>query len=176
MSRHHRLNINQTYESVKNMLYQQAWRMAARHNMTFEESLSECHAEFVKLFHGYFDDRRGMKFSTRLQMGIGHRSLNIGMKRAKRQEHWVPLEEEHVGFAPDTRSVCLEALGDLSKDAQTVVKLLLNTPAEIVGVTTPKSLLRKTVQFMQAQGYHKERVDAACIEVRQAFTHIWATG
>lgn len=171
----HSLKLEQTYEEVKKLIFQQAWRMAKRHEMPFDDALSECNDAFMRAFHNRYDEKRGMKFSTFLQFLIQCRFRTIQYRGNKRRIDMIPLDDSLVAYAPPVHTRCTDVVHTLSSDAQTIVKLLLDTPKELVETAVPESLLTRAMRFAHFHGIPKENLNEACEEIRSAFSQVWAT-
>jgi hypothetical protein len=172
-------NLDELFASVEKLLYKQAWAAVAKYGIAFEDALSECHLAFVKATK-QFQEGRGTKFSTFLQLKCQWHFLTLA-SQSKRAPHFVEIElnEELVGVAPVQHSPCLEAVEGLSSEAREIVGLLLETPAEILGVWSPikpKQLLRRVKRYLQRKrGYSKARLEKAHEEITNTFRQIWAT-
>lgn len=165
--------IEEAYESVKKLLYQQAGRMAMRYGMSFDDALSECHESFVLNYHRY-DPSRGTKFSTRLVMGIQYRFLNLRKRRLRQKaDAHLPLNETLLKEVVPPPSICLQALGELSRDAQLVVRLCLEAPTELGVARTPTELWRSVVRHLRAQRWSSAKISATRTEIETLFRQIW---
>jgi len=169
----HKLNAEIAFAQVEKMLYKLAWDAARAYKLEYEDCLSECYYAFVKAFNWRYDASKGTKFSTVVFTIAKWRLQNL-MRTRNSQAPMEELNEETAGFAPITRSVALEILGDLSEDAQEIVLLLVNTPPEIAAeVTTPKRLLSKVKQHLREQGRSKQDLEQAHLEIEVTFQALW---
>lgn len=124
--------IAETYSDVKNMLFKAAHTFAQRHNVPFDEMLSEAHVAFIKAFDNYNPKRgrRKTKFTTWLYFAV-HCDLTTAIqKRYKHINRHEDLdddfEEAHVNptfFLADLRT-------QLSDEALHIVAVLLNPSDE----------------------------------------------
>lgn len=171
-----RLDPNWDYEDVKLMLYQLAWDYQRRYGITFEEALSEAHWGFVRAWRRYNAGKHA-SFSSWCYFVANKKLQGLIRDRARDPVLIMEINEELVGEAPAERSPCLEVVEGLSKEAQEIVKLLLETPAELLqeGTATPRQLLARVRDYMIARGKVTRKGFAqADAEIRAAFSEVWA--
>lgn len=161
---------------VENMLYDLAWRATKTYPVTFEEARSEVYYAFM-MACGDFKPDRGAKFSSWCYFWVWTHLKTWITKRTV--DPMVPTEinEELVGEAPPTTSPCLDAVGELSTDAQEIISLLVDTPAELLSrqTNTPLRLYHAVKKHLLAQGRSHEEVEKAKAEIEVKFRAIWAT-
>lgn len=175
---HHKLDLHETYTSVEKLIYKQAWFQAQRWDISFDEALSECNDAFMRAFYKRYDDRRGMKFSTLLQMLIQFRFRTIQHRKNKAEKGiiFVELEEELVGSVPvNPAEVFSEKVEGLTADGREILRLLLETPGELKGIVKPEVLLRHAEIYLRKQGVTSSKhIKEACEEVRSVFAQVWS--
>lgn len=172
-------NIDRSLTDVEKLLYKQAWKAAARYNLSFEEALSECHWLFVRACNGQYDPSRGAKLSTFLTMKIHFHFKTLNHKQRTQTQRFplIEIDEDLAGAAPARHSPCLEATDGLSEEAQEIIRLLLETPAELVDVwepSTPRKLLRRVKAHLCRRGRSQEQLEQAQKEIETTFRSIWA--
>lgn len=161
------LDPEQAYANVKLLLFKLAWATHHKYGIPYEECLSECHLAFVKALNWRHDPTKGTKFTTTV-CNIAKwrlRSLVIGKAEA---EPVVEINEEMLGEAPATFTDMRDLMSDLPQDARLLVDMLLETPAELIGLSmTPRQLLRNVKALLiKHHGKTKQQVDDACAAVR----------
>jgi hypothetical protein len=89
--------------------------------------------------------------------------------------------EEMIGAESTVGTECKEMMEDviydLSADAQELLSLLLDTPAEILSGMrpTPKQLLNRVKKFLLASGRDACKLESAYRELKVCFRWAWAT-
>lgn len=175
----HRREINRLYVETEKLMYKLAWGAAARYGWNYKECLSECHAQFVRAVNGFYRPSRGMKFSSFLYQLCQWRFTTMRMKETQKAIRMpiVEVDEEKLSSilkAPAQHSPCLEAFGELSRDAREIVALLVETPEEILEeVTTAKQLLCRVKEYLRKRGRSKKRLKDAHREIQTTFRTVW---
>jgi len=170
-----KIDAEQAYTETVKLLYKLAWHTHKTYHVPFDECLSECHYAFVKTLNWRFDPTKGTKFSTQVH-NIAHWRLRSLVRDRTLARPMMELNEEVVGIpAPPMHSPCLEAVEGLSDDAQEIIALLLETPAELMQeVMTPKQLLASVRDYLLARGKRREDFNQATAEIRLCFQEVWA--
>jgi hypothetical protein len=172
--------IDTLFQSVEKLLCKQAWTASNRYGIPFDAALSECHQVFMKATE-QFQEGRGTKFSTFLQLKLQWHFLTLARKHIQRATRFAEMElnEEVVGAAPEQHKPALEAVDGMSSEAQEIIEMLLETPAELLGVwdpVRPKQLLARVKLYLRSKhGYSKRRLEEAHKEIQTTFRAIWAT-
>ncbi len=184
-TKRHNMDPDEAFKDVEKLLYSIAWKYTLKYYIPFEETQREVFWSFTKVFNRY-DPLRTKKasLSTTCAFVADHDLRTLVMRRMKS----IPLDElneETAGFAPPARSECMETIEDLSQDAQELVRLLVETPKEILGwahewnpqvrAISPSQLLKRVKKYLVEKGKQREIVEAAEMEVRQRFQQVWAS-
>lgn len=155
------------------MIHGLCWKFAQTYPIDYDTCLSEAYFAFVKACADFNPDK-GMKFSSWCYYWVWCKLKDLVMKRSKAPK-WEEIDEETVGEAPPVSSPCLEVVEDLSEDAQEIISLILETPAELSeGLTNAKDLLRRVKSYLVQQGKSKVVVDRAHQEITIKFQEVWA--
>lgn len=170
---------DEVFPQVEKMLYDQAWKFTRKYPaLPFDEAKSQAFWAFVKACQEWndFGHDRGVKFSTFCYFGVWAQLQNLVMARSK--DRLVPCEinEEMVGAAPPERSEVLDLIHELPEDCKEIVHLLLEMPAELLGVNmTPRQLLLKVKKFLvEKHGKKRARVNFACNLLTNHLKQAWA--
>jgi hypothetical protein len=161
---------------VEKMLHQRAWRTAQTTMVPYEEALSECHNSFMNACRLYKPDK-GQKFSSYCYFVVAMEMKSLITRRTndplpKSEE----IQEELVGEAPAERWHGLELLEDLSGDAKEILRLLLETPGELLGgkPSEPGQLYQKVKWHLRDKGGTLEEFLHADTEIRSRLQEAWA--
>jgi len=171
-----KINPEEMLPQVQKMLYSQAWKFAKTYPITFEECLSEAYFAFMKACEDY-QPERGQKFSSWCYYWVWCKLKDLVMKRTKDPLEFVEINDDLLGEAPPAISPSLEIVAELSSDAQEIVALVLETPAELLGgaPATAKQLLRRVKDYLVEHcGRSKDDVDAATLEISSRLRASWA--
>jgi hypothetical protein len=172
------INAQKTFPQVEQMLYSIAWEFCNKYPVSFEDAKSQAYWGFMRAVElwnrrGYSEERA--KFSTWCNFCTRCNMMNLITERSKSREIPTEINEELLGEAPSLSSPCLEILEGMSSEAREIVHLLLETPSEVLHeVGTPKQLLRSVKAHLVSRGRCKQRVEAACIELRMGFRAVWS--
>lgn len=178
----HTLNLEQSFQEVEKLLYDLAWKYTRRYMIPFDDTKREVYWGFVKCYEQY-DPARRASFSTACYF-IAEMKLRTLVIHRTNEKPCDELNEETASFAPSERSECMEMIEDLSTDAQELVRLLVETPKEIIGwahewnpqvrPVSPMQLLKRVKKYLVEKGRQKETLEAAEMEIRQRFQQVWA--
>lgn len=171
------IDADAVFPSVEKMLYQQAWHYHTNHGIPFNECKSQAYWGFMRAVvlwnrRGYTEKRA--KFSSWCYFCVSCNMRNLLMEKSSNREYPTDINEELVGAAPPVSSPCLEIVEGLSKDAKEIVRLLLETPSEVLHeVGTPKQLLRSVKAHLVSKGHSKRKLNKACVELETSFRAVW---
>lgn len=127
----------ETYEDVRRLLYSICHKFCSKHGGDFYECMSEANLCYIDVYRTY-DHTRG-SFSTLLYTSVWRRLVNYSISRSKQQKelsvdvYSTPIPDRHHS------SFSVESfLEYVSPDAALVVKLVVETPSEIMEIITAK--------------------------------------
>jgi len=179
MNRKMPIDPNEVFPQVENMLYSLAWSTAKKYPVTFEEARSEAYFAFMKACTEYSRAKsKGGKFSswcyfktwTHLKTWITKRTNDrlVFMENNDR-------EDTMAIAAPATVSSHIELVEDLSEDAREMVNMLVETPAELLGLSmSPKRFMKRVKECLVKKGKTKQQVERAHRELLTTFQTAWA--
>ena len=124
--------IAETYTDVKCMLFKAAHTFAQRHNVPFDDMLSEAHVAFIKAFDNYSPKRgrRKTKFTTWLYFAL-HCDLTTAIqKRYKHLNRHEDLDDEVEEARTEPTFFLADLRTQLSDEALHIVGVLLDPPTE----------------------------------------------
>ena len=176
--------IDETYEDVEKLIYWHAHRFIQGHGGEFEELVSIANQVFMDSYE-QFDISKGVDFSTYLGINIVRRFQDNYWYEKKREMpslDWQNEFESEGGtfkkFASDvedyrctTKFSFEDFTEEMSEDAKTVIRLAIDTPAELAEVAFGKGgdprNWRSTIRdFLCSMGWSYERVSRTFEEVR----------
>jgi RNA polymerase sigma factor (sigma-70 family) len=124
----------ETYEDVKRMVYQMAWRCHYQTGIDWDECVSAGNLAFARAYRRWRPDG-GSKFSTYCCTAIQNTLLNLRSdKRSQSREH--TGQDLAVESIPQGKSRLSRIMNELGDDARTVVELIAFSPAELSRLTT----------------------------------------
>lgn len=163
-----RAAVTQTHADTEKMIYHLCWKFQRRHGGEFSEYLSIANEAFVDSYVGHDADRAS--FVTWLYTCVWYALLNSVQKEQNRRR--TLTYDSRVTDAACERKTGFDlaaALRELSEDAATVTKLCLDTPAELVELTTcktPGSAREVLRGYLRELGWTASRVRESFAEVR----------
>lgn len=171
------VNPEEMFPLVENMIYRLSWNTSQTYPITFEEARSEAYTAFLCCCQD-FKPEKGMKFSSACYYWVWTILKDLVMKRSADPHSFIQEEKDLVAIAggkETLRADSLDLVEDLSGDAQEMIKLLVETPGELLeGVGTPKQLLSKVKNHLIKQGRERSRIEKAHIEIRTRLQESWA--
>jgi DNA-directed RNA polymerase specialized sigma subunit len=123
-----------SYEDNKRIILNLAKRHSQNSFLEFQELVAEGNLVFVEALRSY-DESHGVKFSTWLYKGVTQRFLNLRNANYLRKGRQAEDPEFSVMSTGEnsTRTANFRAsLMDLGRDAAEVVKIVFDTPAELI--------------------------------------------
>jgi len=159
---------------VEKLIFDLAWKFTKTYPIDFQEARREAYYAFVRACYDY-NPSRGTKFSSWVYTWVWCHLKTLITKRTVEPLVFIEVKDEIFGEAAPDRSPTLDMIGDLSEDAKEIIKLLLETPGELLGsACTPKQLLHKVKNYLVGKGRPKAEVDKAHKEIVQKFREAWA--
>lgn len=166
------------YEEVRLFLYQQAHWASRTYGLTFEDALADVHLGFQMAYHAYTADKGA--FITY----VGHK-VYWTLKNIQRQESGRramlrrrALSEDMAARPVPEKFRLDEFASDLSEDAEEVLKVVLQSPMELLqivrqkspdGQPTRKNMFRAAVrEFLMGLGWSSARVTESFKEIKEA--------
>ena len=169
----------EVFPQVEKMIYSQAWKFAKQYPIPFEEARSNAYASFMEACARYNPHRKA-KFSTWCNFLIWCNLMTEVTRRAKEPIVFVEIVDEEVaGAAPLLSESFAELMEDvkasLSEDAKTILSLLLETPADLLGGIrpTPKQLMTRVKKALKAAGKNQWTIHAAQLELQRGLSVAW---
>jgi DNA-directed RNA polymerase specialized sigma24 family protein len=120
--------LTETYNDVRLLIYKVTHHFTARSGLPFEELLGESHYIFARAYRNY-SSKRGAKFSSFLYFSL-HCELKNFIKKQFKHRNLLEVNEEVVG-TEDANTFAVGVQSELGADAQAIVQLILETPADI---------------------------------------------
>jgi len=125
--------MEETYADVEQLLWHQVHRFVERHGGVPEELKAIADETFVRVYHSPTFDPSRSKFSTYLTAAVRNRFMDELRRRGTNREFAIdPDELQNLPGRRDTPGFDLaEFVGGLREDVATVVRLVVETPAEL---------------------------------------------
>lgn len=165
------------FPKVENMLHSLAWATAKKHPGIFEEAKAEAYWAFMRACNEYNPTKtKGGKFSSWCYFRTWTHLKTWVTKRATDRLSFIEIDDDLAGMAPATVSSHVEFIEDMSEDAREIIRLLTETPSELVGIgfMSPKRFMKKVKEYLVEQGKDRRRVERAHKELRARFQQAWA--
>ena len=173
------MDAEKLFYEVENLLKYLSHRFIKRFGGDFDEVLSEANLGFVQAFQTFNPDK-GAKFSTWVHLKVWRKLQEIyrSQKRLQNLEFTTNTEELWQGAnlkRLDTQNwrICWDKIPerikplDLSEDANTIIRLVLQSPKEFFGSgKKPKKLLRRTLTTKF--GWSPARIFQSFLEIQNA--------
>jgi len=162
--------MTETYEDVKDLIFDSAWSFQRSHGGDIEELIAESNKIFVLTYHSYNEDFS--KFTYWLVFNIKH-GLKEFTKHEWRQSH--PSLNRIVKHDPykceyaETFSV-IELLDEIGKDAETILQLFTETPKEVFTSTLRERIYIKNriKNRLRQMGWTIRRIKKTLEEISEA--------
>lgn len=179
--------IDETYEDVEKLIYHTVWGFISSHGGDFDELCSIANQVFMDVYNGGWQPDKGTTFTGFLALCITRRLQDNYWNEKRHQMASLDYSNEcsyddgtfgsvsSAGEVEDYRCSTKFNFSDfteeMSEDAKTVVKLVLETPAELTEVAMGKGgdprNWRSTIRdFLCSIGWSYERVSKSFNEVR----------
>lgn len=163
---------DETYRDVERLLYRLCWQAVYKYGGEWEDYLSAAHEAYADAY-ATFDATQGAAFSTWLWWKV-QGAITGERHRGKIQTNTVACGEDiDLDALPGRSGFCYNSfLADLGRDAQTVVKMVVESPNEIwdllhhkeIGSISRAGLCRR----LQGIGWSVARVVESFSEIREA--------
>jgi RNA polymerase sigma factor (sigma-70 family) len=197
----HKRTAEETYDDVKKLIYHTVWGVVRKHGGDFDDFLSEANEVFLT---AYADFDGSCPFSNWLRQCIVYQLLDCVRNRCQENSRFKPVQgcrssvngipittrmnsentqmasdmpERQIDNVPDVRSTwrISELLEELGDDARTVVKLVVETPAELAAVVQekgdqPRNYRSSVRNYLAELGWTAVRVAESFNEIRHALS------
>lgn len=165
-----------TLPEVQKLIYKEAWRCSKANQIEFRECLSEA-------YHGYlcacrnYRKGRGIKFSSWTCHIIRWKLKNLVLREIEDPHILLPDLTEIVGSIEPTRSPVAEIWDEISRDAQIVLELVMDTPGELlqdsrVGARRFFTIIK---YHLMGIGWSRWRFQKASWEIQERLRSLWGT-
>lgn len=163
------------FPKVEKMIWKLAWRAHQTHGIPLEDTYSESAWGFLQACRMYRPDA-GTSPETFTYRIISYKLLALRLKEGEREKARVQMTEEQLELVPlPQHEWSVDLLSGLSEDAQEIVQLLIESPAELLGgiPRNAKTLLNKALRYLKRLGRDTERLEMACDEIRLKLRECW---
>lgn len=178
---------SETYEEVKRLIYHTVWSVVRQYGGDFDELMSEANVAFLDAYES-FDG--SSSFSSWLRLNVWGKCVDAVRNRLDEQRRYKRVKDDTrsgipVQFTADSdglaegipdRSCSGWKIGgmfeELTEDAALVVKLTLETPAELEAVVRakggqPRNLRSSIRNYLAEMGWTACRIAESFNEVRR---------
>lgn len=158
----------ETYRDVQKMIWQLCWRFCRRGG-DFDEHLSIANEAFVKAYKTHDPDKAEFTTHCYLQVYFALQKFRATYSKRRERMHEVPL--------PDSAKLKESRLwdsvwGQVGDDARTVMVLISESPAELLGIALQEIVSLRVVLFrrLRAMGWSIGRAGTAFDELSDVLT------
>ena len=185
-----RATADETYEEVKDLLYATVWKVVRQFGGDFDELMSEANVAFLEAYSN-FDG--SSSFSSWVRQSVWYKCVDLIRGRLTEQSRYAKgFSDESVNRVPcsmagadaDVRGILeipdrphsswkiQSMIEELTEDAALVVKLTIETPAELEAVVQakggqPRNLRSSLRQYLAEMGWTACRIAESFNEVRR---------
>lgn len=137
------------FSRVEKLIYNLVWKFHRRTGMDFEELKSEAYMVYMKCCAS-FEKEKGAKFSSWVGYKINRHLLHYQRQKLKDRLTFVDEVRDDL-LKPSTalKHSLLDQLSGLSREAQQLVQLLIETPH--VDIEDPKTILADAVRELRCE-------------------------
>lgn len=173
------LPISERYESIKLLIYKTVHQFKAKRGGDFDDMLSSAHMAFVDVFNRQLWSPERGKWTTYIRLVVWNTLLDDELKRGKHNNRWQSGGETDLSEFEDKKQQRLDMqvlLKELSDDAQLVLRMVLDTPVDIVQYARqkggkehrPNSLRKAVFELLRDMQWEQNRVSSVFEEIREA--------
>lgn len=179
MSRLERDTVNETYEDLKNFVYQIAHRFAYSYNVPFEELRSVADYYYVKAVKHYKPSRKA-KLITWVGFVVT-KQMQTYLEKEHPHRYWFELDESNGGHC-NPSNFLMEVKGLLGPDAALVVELIVDSNSHMQQMlrrrakksrtVTRHMVLRVLTEHLRDIGWERDRIEGTMEEIRWVLTKL----
>jgi len=159
--------MKETYEDLKNLLYQTAHKFQKMHGGDFEELVSIANLSFVEAYKSYSPEAGAI--TTWVRFCVWHNMLDHLDKEIKSKRTRAEDKEQKITH----HRPLIDFLDDLSNESEQIINLVLSTPPELQTLIDDTGgeikLMKKTIsKYLQSIGWGRKKIKRAFVEIRDA--------
>lgn len=166
-----RLNAEETYIEVENLIRKEVWRIIGKYGGDFDDLMTEASAIYLVAYDS-FGTSSGTKFTTWLVNNLRWGLIDKVRNRINHERRFSVIDDQQISknyrdWKPS------DLIDELHEDAKLVAKLVLDTPEEIMQVYMGKGgqprNFRSTIRdYLIEMGWTASRISESFAEIRQA--------
>lgn len=163
----------ETYRDLEKLIYDSVWKYIRRFNVfnfDFDELLSEAHVFFMMSVRT-FNSNKGTNIGTHVQNNI-ILGLNAWDEKQRKHRNLLSFQNENTKEPEVTSSFSVsELIDELKDDAQTIIRLALDSPKEIIEElkfgTHQINLVAEIKRHLKnKKGWHSSRISKGFEEIK----------
>ncbi len=162
-----------SYLSVEKMIHSICWKFVKRFGSDFDDYASEASQAYMRAYNTY-DSEKGIAYTTYVYQCVRNALLDLQRKaKCSRLTYNTEIVEGWEDKRNGTGFDFVATMKELSEDAATVMKLVANTPAEIVEfvrVDSPMKARQVVRSYLKDLGWSAMRIGETFSEVRSILT------
>lgn len=169
----HRQDVTKSFLTHQRQIENIAKAISRRYRFDEAELLSEAFVAFLEVHESRSYDPAQSSFSTWLQWKVRGRLLDLVRERAKKAAR---MQEQDLLLIPEPDSGPLD-YDSLSWDAQRIIRLILESPRELLDRIVmrterrnPRSYRAALRQFLLDAGWLSKEIDRCFAEIRELFS------
>jgi hypothetical protein len=165
--------LDTAYEDVEHLVTRTVADFIRRYGGDYNELRGEAHAMFMLAYNRFEPDRFQASFSTYVRWVVWKGLLEL-QRRTMRHKGKVSFTDADLDLHHASRDFnLLEFLDDLSDDAATLVRLVLDTPRGLACIieregATPQVYKSVLKEYLSGLGWTGKRVTESFKEIRKA--------
>ena len=168
-----RANASETYEECRKLIYSTVWSVIRQYGGDFDDLMSEANVAFLDAYES-FDGSSA--FTSWVYSTVWYRCVDFVGSRLENQRRFQSVEDDTT--IPDRRRSSWrinDMLEELGEDARLVVKLTIETPAELARIADVKggqarNLRSSLRQYLADMGWTAVRIAESFCEVQRALS------
>lgn len=159
------------YEKYEKLVHALAWKYSRAYNVDYDDLVGCGHIGYMKALKS-FDESRGCKFSTHLvhkikgeiRKTLQPRAGTLAEDMKAELDERLPDNNSHM----ERRLQFIEALQGMGKEAQEVVEIILESPAELFDWTAGvvKITIKNLREYLRYNGWSNRAINSAFNEIK----------
>lgn len=160
----------ENYKDYEKLIKKISWSWHKTTGIELEILIAEANVAFVEC-QKYHDSKKG-KFSTLLYHNIESKFKNLLAYQNQSRHNGIEVELENLILSSpgkqEKRCIFQDALTKLSIEAQQIITVVLEAPADLLAMLPkPKLSKHQLTQYLRLKGWKIPAINKAYIEIRQ---------
>lgn len=170
LTKYQRTSCEETYHDVENLIYDLCWQFKRKFGGDINELIADANTHFMRAYQAQSFDPSKSKFSTWVS-NIVWRGLLCDHTRDRTRRVQVIASEKMDLNEAKLESKLLAAMAELTGDAATVLRLVVDMPEELAAASRarggqPRNIRSALREYLAGIGWSYERVAESFDEIR----------